>query len=71
MQTEVIPAAWGEAIICPIHKKGDKSDPGIYKGFILINVIEKTFTKTLNERLVHWVETSGKLCEVQSYFRCG
>lgn len=50
-EKEVIPEDWKEAIVLPIHKKGDKLDCRNYRGISLINCVYKIFSKLLLIRL--------------------
>ena len=43
---------WGEGMIISLFKKGDREDPGNYRGITLLNVIGKLFNKVLNYRLL-------------------
>ena len=63
------PEGWGESIICPLHKKGDRSDPGNYRAIALINSMCKIFTNILNLRLIDWCETNDMISESQAGFR--
>ena len=36
-----------------LFKKGDRDDPGNYRGITLLSVVGKVFCKVLNNRLVH------------------
>jgi len=48
---EVMPKEWTKTIICPIHKKNDKTDCQNYRGISLLSVIYKVFVKILAKRL--------------------
>ena len=47
----IYPDEWSSAIIVPIFKKGDKSNPSNYRGISLLNILSKIYTAILNERL--------------------
>jgi len=53
---EVMPKEWTMTIICPIHKKSDKTDCQNYKGISLLSVIYKVFAKILAKRLSSYTE---------------
>ena len=59
------PDAWTEAIIQPLHKKGNTQDPNNYRGISLLNVCSKLYSYILNKRLVTWVEENGSIGEEQ------
>jgi hypothetical protein len=63
LRNGVFPEEWCRAVICPLHKKGDTSVPGNYRGISLLNTAGKIFTKIVNERLTHWAEMNSKLYE--------
>ncbi|KAL1446641.1 hypothetical protein WDU94_003506 [Cyamophila willieti] len=48
---KTIPNEWTEAIVIPIHKKGDKEDCNNYRGISLLNCTYKIFSKILLKRL--------------------
>jgi len=66
---EVLPETWNEAIIIPLHKKGDKTECSNYRGISLLNSVYKVFSKILLNRLILYVEEC--LGEYQSGFRKG
>ena len=39
----IYPAEWTNAIIVPIFKKGEKSDPSNYRGISLLNIMWKIY----------------------------
>ena len=46
------PTCFGEGIIHPIHKGGDKNNPKNYRGITLINILSKIYSQLiLNRRL--------------------
>ena len=53
---EVMPKEWTVTIICPLHKKGDKTDCQNYRGISLLSVIYKVFAKILAKRLSPYAE---------------
>lgn len=48
--TEKIPEDWTTALIHPLHKKGDKTDPNNYRGISLLPVTYKILSKALLNR---------------------
>lgn len=68
-EMEEMPQEWNEAIICPLHKKGDKTNCGNFRGISLLNVTYKVFTKILALRLKPFVESA--VGEYQCGFRSG
>ena len=49
---EAVPRQWREGLIVNLFKKGDKEDPGNYRGVTLLSVVGKVFCEVLNNRLV-------------------
>ena len=47
-QEEIVPRQWREGFIVNIFKKGDREDPGNYRGITLLCVVGKVFCKILN-----------------------
>ena len=64
---ECVPMKWREGLIVSLFKKGDKEDPGNYRGITLLSVVGKLFCKILNDRLVQHL--SSKIHEGQAGFR--
>ena len=65
------PDFWGESIIVPVHKSGNKLDPSNYRGISLINVMYKIFSNIIYDRLYVWAEEFNKIDESQAGFRSG
>ena len=53
---EVVPRQWKEGLIVNLFKKGDREDPGNYRGINLLSVVGKVFCKVLNNRLVQCLD---------------
>ena len=64
-----VPEDWGRAVICPIHKKGDKADCNNYRGISLLSHTSKIYERVLEGRLRDIVE--ARLGEWQHGFRPG
>lgn len=63
------PKVLSEALIVPIFKKGDTTDPGNYRGISLLSNVLKLFTSILNTRLSKWAEDNNILSDAQFGFR--
>ena len=70
-QEETVPRQWREGLIVNLFKKGDREDPGNYRGITLLSVVGKVFCKVLNNRLVQCLDKEGALHEGQAGFRVG
>ena len=66
---EIVPPQWREGLIVNLFKKGDKEDPGNYRGLTLLSVVGKVFCKILNDRLVQHLDEGQALHEGQAGFR--
>ena len=44
---EAVSRQWREGLIVNLFKKGDKEDPGNYRGIMLLSVVGKVFVKCL------------------------
>ena len=49
--------------------KGDREQPGNYRGIMLLSVVGKVFCKILNIRMVQRLDKGGVLHEGQAGFR--
>jgi hypothetical protein len=66
---EIIPKDWAISMICPIYKKGDKTQRSNYQGVPLLCTAYKVFTTILLNRLKPYSENS--IGEYQADFRKG
>ena len=62
-QEEIVPMQWRDSLIVNIFKKGNREDPGNYRGIFLLSVVGKVFCKILNNRLVQCLDKEGALHE--------
>ena len=66
------PTIWRNSYLIPLYKgKGQKNDPGNYRGISLLSCTFKTYTSILYNRLLSWVENHELLPETQFGFRKG
>lgn len=71
LATRTYPKDWAYGYIIPIFKKGEKTDPGNYRGITLLSHMGKLFTLLLNKRLTDYLTYNGILPEEQAGFRKG
>ena len=64
---ERMPNEWNKSIICPIYKKGEKSECSYYRGISLRNTAYKILAKVINNRLTTY--TGDLLSQKQNGFR--
>jgi sorting nexin-29 len=60
-----MPGGWKEAIIIPLHNKGDKTDCSNYKAIFLLNTAYRVFSMVLLSRLIPFAE------EFLGEYQCG
>jgi hypothetical protein len=65
------PSSWGEGIINPIFKGGDKTQAKNYRGITLINILSKIYSQILLNRLTLWATKNNTLNDVQYGFQKG
>lgn len=61
---EEIPQEWSKTLICPIHEKGNKLTGGNCKGFSLLCMSYKIFTKIdwwISRKFSNWTRTIDQL----------
>jgi hypothetical protein len=62
-----LPKDWTEGIICPVYKKGDRTECSNHRPITLLIVAYKIFAILLNNWLSEIVQ--GKLSDLQMGFR--
>ena len=50
-KNEYIHKRWREGVVVNLFKKGDKADPGNYRGIALLSTVGKIFCRILNDRV--------------------
>ena len=71
LKNGTVPACYKESIVTPIHKKGSKVEAKNYRPVSLTSHIIKIFERVLREKIVHYLETNGLICNIQHGFRKG
>ncbi len=64
-----LPWQWREANICPIFKKGNKSDPANYRGVSLTSVVSKVLEHIVHLHIMDHLEVNDILVDNQHGFR--
>ena len=64
-----VPQQWKDAVITVLHKKGDKTECGNYRGISLVSHSGKVLLKVVARRLSAYCEAKGLLPEEQCGFR--
>ena len=64
-----VPQQWKDAAITVLHKKGDKTDCGNFRGISLVSHAGKVLLKVVARRLSAYCEAKGLLPEEQCGFR--
>lgn len=67
----VFPSAFKLALITPVHKGGDKTDPSNYRPISVLLSISKILEKLINRRLVNYLTKLNILSTSQFGFRQG
>jgi hypothetical protein len=63
------PTQWSDAVIVPVFKKGDPTDPNNYRRIRLISCFCKLFTSILNRRLMSWANAYDIISDAQFGFQ--
>ena len=71
LNSGVFPDKWTERVLIPIYKKGDKTNPGNYRGITLVRCMSKLFTTVINKRLELFCKNNNSISDAQFGFRKG
>lgn len=69
LKSDDFPCEWREGDLLNLFKKGDRSDPGNYRGIILLDTLSKLYNLTLNHKLDEYIENNNILHYSQNGFR--
>jgi len=69
LKTQTFPSSWKHALVQPIPKKGDRSNPSNYRPIALTSSISKVFESLLNNHFLKHLETHSLLSDHQYGFR--
>ncbi len=64
--TDEIPKIWKVAIVSPVYKSGDKTDPDSYRPISVLPCVAKGMEKCINKQLIGFINTNNILSKVQS-----
>ena len=69
LDTGVLPSHWRIANICPIYKKGDRSNANNYRPVSLTSITCKLLEHVISTNIMHHLDTYGILSNRQHAFR--
>src|SRR6201990_2815435 len=69
LSTSTFPSSWKRALIQPVPKKGDPSQPSNYRPISLNSVLSKVFESILNRKIWHHLNSSTLISDRQYGFR--
>ena len=69
LKTQTFPSSWKHALVQPIQKKGDQSNPSNYRPIALTSSLSKIFETILNSHFLRYLERLSLLSDHQYDFR--
>ena len=66
-----VTSLWKEAIVTPLHKNGDRTDPDNYRPISVLSTISKLLERCIHDQLYAYLTGQNLLSEQQSGFRKG
>ena len=63
------PSSWKQALVQPVPKKGDRSNPSNYRPIALTSAVAKVFETLLNSHFIKHLESNNLLSDHQYGFR--
>lgn len=71
LSTGIFPTSLKKALVHPIYKAGDRSDPNNYRPISILPALSKILERVINSRLTSFLETFSILADNQHGFRHG
>ena len=65
----IIPDDLKRARVIPIHKKGRRTDPSMYRPISILSSISKVMEKVIHDQVFSYLKSNGLMYEFQSGFR--
>ena len=69
LKTKTFPSCWKHAVVQPVFKKGDPSDPSNYRPIAITSTISKVFESLINSKLTTHLENNHLISDHQYGFR--
>jgi exonuclease III len=69
LSTSTFPSCWKRALIQPVPKKGDPSQPSNYRPIALTSILSKVFESILNRKIWKHLKSSNLISDRQYGFR--
>ena len=69
LKTDQLPSEWTKAQICPLYKKGDKTDPANYRSISLTCILCKVMGHIIAPNISRYLTQHNILYELQHGFR--
>ena len=66
-----VPCSWKTALVHPVPKKGDRSDPSNYRPIAITSLLSKVMERVINTKLLRYLEDHDLLSDRQYGFRHG
>ena len=71
LQTGIVPSAWKYSNVTPVHKGGDKSNPGNFRPISVVPVAAKVLERLIADQFRLYLESRHLLHDHQGAYRCG
>ena len=69
LKSSTFPNIWNESYLVLIHKKGDKLDPGNYRGISITSNLGKLFNKIILSRILKFINVNQLISKNQIGFK--